>query len=306
MRTRPWHTRRVDHSSDVLLGVLYGDCLGAQYEFGYPDPSRPLIVDESVFGHPPGRGTDDTETTLAVAYGLLDAVADGHLDDPCEHIAQRLLGWLATGPADVGSTTRAGLDTYRRTGDPLTSGGTIDRAISNGSLMRSAPFVLAYANPVRAAAVAAQSSMVTHAHPLVLDCMMAYVSLLGSLLGGTVPEAVEHPAGASAALETAMAHLDRPAGSIPCLGIGYAPYALTLAYWAALSPLADTFTTGVEHIIRAGGDTDTNGAICGAVLAARHGFPSALLRDLDQSRVHEIIDLTERLLALRQPGDAQG
>lgn len=294
------------HSSDVLLGVLYGDCLGAQYEFGYPDPSRPLFVGESVFGHFLGRGTDDTETALAVAYGLLDAARDGHLDDPCEHIADRLLAWLATGPADVGGTTRGGLDTYRRTGDPLTSGGTSDRSISNGSLMRSAPFALAYADPVQAATVAARSSRVTHGHPVVLDSVTAYVSLLGSLLSGLPQVTAERPTGASAQLETAVEHLDKPAKSIPCSGIGHAPYALTLAYWAAFSPLADTLSAGIEHVIRAGGDTDTNGAICGAVLAARHGFPGTLVRHLDQHRVHEVIDLTERLLTLRQPGDAQG
>lgn len=299
-------TDLVDHSLDVLLGVLYGDCLGAQYEFGHPDPSRPLIVGESVFGHPPGRGTDDTETTLAVACGLLDAAADGHLNDPCEHIARRLVAWLATGPADVGSTTRAGLDTYRRTGDPLTSGGTSDRSISNGSLMRSAPFVLAYADPVQAATVAARSSMVTHGHPVVLDCVTAYGSLLGSLLSGTPPQAAQHATGASAALETAVAHLDRPARSIPCSGIGHAPYALTAAYWAAISPMADSFAAGIEHVIRAGGDTDTNGAICGAVLAARHGFPGVLVRHLDQRRVHEVIDLNERLLTLRRSGAGRG
>ncbi|MBA3369461.1 MAG: ADP-ribosylglycohydrolase family protein [Geodermatophilaceae bacterium] len=55
---------------DMLLGVLYGDCLGAPYEFSSGPLTGPLQVGPSVFGHPAGHGTDDTETTIAVAQGL--------------------------------------------------------------------------------------------------------------------------------------------------------------------------------------------------------------------------------------------
>ena len=39
---------------DMLLGVLYGDCLGAPYEFSSGPLTGPLQVGPSVFGHPAG------------------------------------------------------------------------------------------------------------------------------------------------------------------------------------------------------------------------------------------------------------
>lgn len=56
-----------ERALDVLLGVLYGDCLGAAYEFQSGPLAGPITVGRSTFGHPAGRGTDDTETTIAVA-----------------------------------------------------------------------------------------------------------------------------------------------------------------------------------------------------------------------------------------------
>ena len=288
-----------DRRSTLLLGVLHGDALGAGYEFGTPDPDEPLEIRRSLFGHPAGRGTDDTETTVAVARGLLDAADRGGLDTPEAPIADRLLAWYETGPADVGNATSLGLATYRRTRDPLTSGPDGDRAVSNGSLMRSAPFALAYADPTEAAMAARRSSATTHRHPTVIACVDAYVHLLDALLDDR-PVEPQHPArDVSDVWMLATAHAEHAPVTVPCSGIGHAPYALTLAYWAAISPLADDYETGVELVVRAGGDTDTNGAICGAVLAARHGFPGPLVRSLDVERVHELLDLAEALLALR-------
>ena len=287
-----------DRRADLLLGVLYGDCLGAPYEFSTPDPSQPLTVGESIFGHPPGCGTDDTETTLAVVYGLLDAADQGVLDHPERSIADRLLEWFEGAPADVGNTTRRGLATYARTRDPLISGPDGPYSISNGSLMRSAPFVLAYPDPVNAAEIAARSSMVTHRHPMVLACVEAYVRLLAALLDGRPVAPEGAPAAVYDAYRAAVRVAERLPGDLPCPGIGHARYALSVAYWAAVSPLADSFEEGIEHVVRLGGDTDTNGAICGAVLAARHGFPGELVEHLGAQRVHEVAVAAAGLLRI--------
>lgn len=264
------------HEVDTLLGVLVGDCLGAPYEFRTGPITGPIKVGPSVFGHPAGHGTDDTETTIAVARGLAATTAP---DAALTNIADNLATWLASKPADVGGTTRAGLDRWNRTGD-LYGGLASERSIANGALMRSAPFALL---PSRVAVeLAVASARLTHAHPVVLAGVAVYVELLQQLLAGrrivigdtlTVPDLTR-----AVAVDT-LEQVPPPTG-------GYAPYALSLALWCATR--APDFNSGIDAVIRLGGDTDTNGAICVAVLAARHGIPATTTTRLAASRIDEL------------------
>lgn len=276
-----------ERALDVLLGVLYGDCLGAAYEFQSGPLAGPITVGRSTFGHPAGRGTDDTETTIAVAQGLIAAAHDHQ--PATEAIADQLLTWYERHPPDVGGTTAQGLSRYRETGDPRT-GATTPHSVANGSLMRSTPFALIRGDGV---ALAADSSRTTHAHPDVLACVRAYVWMVQSLLDGDRVDStmIKDVAGHDLGLHTGLGLAE-----IPCAGIGHAIYALDLAIWAATS--ASDFGGAIESIIQLGGDTDTNGAICGGVLAARFGFPDALAANLDRDRVHELQGLAGQLVRI--------
>jgi ADP-ribosylglycohydrolase len=63
--------------------------------------------------------------------------------------------WSSTGGCfDIGNATRAALESYARSGDPLAGSSDPERA-GNGALMRLAPVVIAYAHdPVAAVAQA--------------------------------------------------------------------------------------------------------------------------------------------------------
>lgn len=262
---------QITQAFNLMAGVLYGDCLGAPYEFSQPKADEPLVVSKSIFGHKAGRGTDDTETTLAVANGLIRARREGS-DNPTRAIAEELLSWYRSAPLDVGGTTGFGLRNFAQTGDPMTGQVSLNSQ-ANGSLMRSAPFAILPNGPE----LAVLSSMTTHAHPVVLMCVRAYVEMLQMLLSGRAyPRTLN----------------SRDIREIPGGG-GYVYYAFQLAIWAATE--ADDFESGLEEVIRLGGDTDTNGAICGAVLAARFGFPMKLVEALDSDRVVELIDLAAQL-----------
>ena len=92
--------------------------------------------------------------------------------------------------------------------------------------------------------------------------------------------------------------------------MGFTLLALTAAlisYWRA-----ENFEAGLSEIVEAGGDTDTNGAIVGAVLGARFGrtgIPSRWLRRVDEIRTGRVPmeSLADRLAMLagggRRPGD---
>lgn len=276
-----------ERARDVLLGVLYGDCLGAAYEFETGPLTGPIKIGTSTFGHPAGRGTDDTETTVAVAQGLVDAAHDH--ESATKAIADRLLAWYEERPPDVGGTTANGLLSYAGTRDPRT-GSSAPNTVANGSLMRSAPFALINGD---GADLAVDSSRTTHAHPAVLGCVRAYVWMLQSLLDGARIDLdmIEDVAGDDLGLHPGVELAD-----VPCAGIGHAIYALDLAIWAATN--AADFKDSMETIIRLGGDTDTNGAICGAILAARFGFPDDLRPDLDHDRVQELQELAGKLVTI--------
>ena len=49
--------------------------------------------------------------------------------------------------------------------------------------------------------------------------------------------------------------------------------------WAAVTPLG--FEAALRQIVEAGGDTDTNGAVVGAVLGARYGASAIPQRWMD-------------------------
>lgn len=276
-----------DRARDVLLGVLYGDCLGAAYEFMNGPLTGPIKIGTSTFGHPAGRGTDDTETTVAVAHGLVDAAHDHQ--SATKAIADRLLTWYEGHPPDVGGTTAHGLLSFRDTGNPR-SGATALNTVANGSLMRSAPFALISGDGTD---LAVDSSRTTHAHPAVLGCVRVYLWMLQSLLDGAQIDLdmIEDVAGADLGLHPGIQLAD-----IPCAGIGHAIYVLDLGIWAATK--AADFQEAMESIIRLGGDTDTNGAICGAILAARFGFPDDLVTDLDRDRVASLRRLAGKLVAV--------
>ncbi len=196
------------------------------------------------------------------------------------------MAWYDGRPADVGGTTAGGLSSYRVSGDPR-AGSVGSRSVANGSLMRSAPFALIEGD---AAELAADSSRTTHAHPEVLACVRLYVRMLQLLREG---QPVDPDQLADLAERQLHLHPGAELADIPCGGAGHAVYAVDLAVWAAT--MARDFTGGIAEIVRTGGDTDTNGAICGAILAARFGFPDSLSNDLDSVRVMELETLADRL-----------
>lgn len=60
----------------------------------------------------PGQITDDTEMSLAVAWGVID-----NYEDPLERIGQRFVDWYNTNPKDIGITIRCVIKDYKTCGD---------------------------------------------------------------------------------------------------------------------------------------------------------------------------------------------
>ena len=140
---------------DGIMGVAVGDALGLPVQF----LSREELVEDPVTGMRPcdlyrspiGTWSDDTAMTMA----MLDSIKRlGRVD--AEDIMQNFVKWLYENAfsandqcIDVGATCYYGIENYKNHGDIYTCGKTGEFANGNGSLMRTMPICLYYAEKVK-------------------------------------------------------------------------------------------------------------------------------------------------------------
>lgn len=255
---------RLARAQGCLLGQVIGDSLGALVEFSdaatiarrFRHGVRDL-ADGGVWGILAGQPTDDTEMALALARSIL---RQGGYD------AQAALGayrdWLRSGPFDVGATTRAGLQ-----GAPNAA------SEANGSLMRVSPIgVWAAGDPARAAAAAREDSRLTHPNAACVEACAGFAAAIAAgIASGDRAEmlraALEHAKGA------AREAIERGASGEPprdfVTSRGWVRIALQNAFRQLMH--APNMEEGIVATVAEGGDTDTNGAIAGALLGAAYG-----------------------------------
>jgi len=252
-----------------LLGQIAGDNLGALVESGtaaeiaarHPDGPRRL-EDGGHWGILAGQPTDDSEMALALARAVVGA---GTYDDG--KVLEAYRAWYRTGPFDVGNTTRAALVGY-----------LVADSQANGSLMRASPLAI-FAHRSRAeeaAELGRRDSALTHPNPVCRDAVAAFVIAASRAIArGGEPEGAYEAALAwarSAAVPPVAEALVRAASEPPSCDeghIGWVLVALQNAFHELLH--APSVEAGVVATVRRGGDTDTNGAVAGALLGAVHG-----------------------------------
>lgn len=279
-------TSKNDRVSGVLVGQAVADALGMGYEFGYKPlqpGERAVMRSGAMFST--GHWTDDTEQAIVVALAGADptAVADG------------LLGWINTGPRDVGISTRTVLggawnaqevmDRSRRYGEFLASKpkrpGFLP-GMANGSLMRTGPVALAHLdNAVALAKAAREVSDVTHYDPTgytgdacviwsVLISIAVHQGAGNFDLGPACQDAIGYIPQARQAFwtEVVTSELLRP--GIPEGKNGSA----VGAFKVALNAIAHTssYYDAIQRAIGAGHDTDTTAAITGMLAGALYGM----------------------------------
>lgn len=265
-----------------LLGQMVGDALGTTVEFSsaaairarYPQGLR-SVVGGGPFQVRPGQVTDDTELALALARSLAAFGADR------DEVARAYLRWYRGGPFDVGGTTARALGLEGRLRDLRAAdlaAAASESSQANGSLMRCAPIALfAAEDPAWAAELARADSGLTHPHDACREACAAYVRGLAVLLAGGDSRAAHQ-----AALDEASSAAGRGCGVYESLtlaaeeapildgaDIGWVRLALQNAFYRLLH--AGGFEEGLVATVMAGGDTDTNGCIAGALLGARFG-----------------------------------
>ena len=211
---------------------------------------------------------------------------------------------------DIGNTTRAALERFEATGDPW-CGSNDPFTAGNGSIMRLAPVVLAFAaSPTEAIAMAARSSRTTHgARDAVDGCRYLAALLLGALGGaskeqllggvfGPVPDLWVGEPLATAIIEVAAGSFRRR-NPPDIRGTGHVVRSLEAALWAFHH--GGSFRDGALLAINLGDDADTTGAVYGQLAGAFYGetqIPEEWRRQVVAAA--KISGIAEQLCALAQ------
>ncbi|MFD1564123.1 ADP-ribosylglycohydrolase family protein [Haloarchaeobius amylolyticus] len=284
----------------ILLGLACGDALGRPVEFQAPDRIKRIhgqvteMLAHGTHGQPAGTITDDTEMALCIARSLVE-----HGTFEPEDIAARFVDWKQSGPFDIGIMTSSALQRIQN-GESWDEAGQREWQASmegsnagNGSLMRCAPYAIAYRNePAELVDISRQSSAITHADPRCQWSCALFNRTLANLLtgverpletildniGSELPDDVRNAVGPV----TAARH-GEPA-DISLENSGYVVTTLQAGLYHGLT--AETAEDAIVDAVMMGGDTDTIGAVTGAVAGARFGdgaLPERWLTEINEA-----------------------
>jgi ADP-ribosyl-[dinitrogen reductase] hydrolase len=283
-----------------LVGQVAGDSLGGLVEFrsaasiakAYPAGVRDL-ADGGHWDILAGQPTDDSEMALMLARAIVKA---GKFDPAS--VLEGYAYWYGSSPFDMGTTTSQALsaaaNAARAKRDAVAAAALAASQTSqaNGALMRVAPLgVFGHAaDPGQVMAWARADAKLTHPHPVCQDASavfaaaVAYAVRTGAAAGDVyrfareLADAENLHADLRATLAVAEAG---PPGDFQHQ-MGWVRIALQNAFHqllrtagpSAASPTAATPHAALVDTVGRGGDTDTNAAICGALVGAVHGVPA--------------------------------
>jgi ADP-ribosylglycohydrolase/fructose-1,6-bisphosphatase/inositol monophosphatase family enzyme len=272
------------------LGQLAGDALGSLVEFQdarsiqqrYPQGVR-LLANSDTWHTLAGQPTDDSELALMLARSLVQT--ERFVPSA---IAAAYAYWYRSHPFDLGGTTQQALSAISHAinqgSDPIAAAQQSVNAISqsNGGLMRISPLAL-FGHAVTDAQLAEWAridAQLTHPHPVCQDANALFVvAVRHALTTGNPPRAVYEYAKTWATQTNLRVEVQQwlaAAATQPpedySTQMGWVKIALQNAFYQLLH--APSLEEGVINTVIQGGDSDTNGAIVGALLGAVYGYES--------------------------------
>jgi len=282
----------------VLLGTAVGDSLGlpaenlppGRIQKRWPGPWTQRFVFDR------GMVSDDTEHTMFVAQCLTEGTADA--DSFQRKLAWKLRWWLLCIPAGIGfATLRAILKLWL--GFPPSHSGVF--SAGNGPAMRSTLIGAYFAGDfVQIREHVRASTRLTHTDPkaetaaLAVALTASWAVGRGSSMDASLKEIRDYwiSAGPDDAdwialvqkIVEAHGRQSTVAEFAQEIGLtkgvtGYAYHTVPVALYAWLRHFGD-YRAGLESVLNCGGDTDTVGAITGALLAINSPIPDEWIAGL--------------------------
>lgn len=304
----------LDRFRGVILGLAAGNALGLPVEGEsahairrhHPGGITEVSVEER------DRPWDDD---LAQAAVLAEVLLESEELDP-EVFAARLVVWARENGRGIGGLTQTAIEELERNHSSQEASRVAweRNAMSNagnGAVMRCPPVALRHlrsgADLVRTART---SALVTHYDARCEWSTVVTAVALANCLSGRpagvqdLAIAVEAIGGqgwlADSIAQVAEAVHDVKGTTLEALELdnpvdmGYTLKAMQVALWCMAQ--SGGFEQTVVAVVNEGGDTDTNGAVAGAVMGARHGASSIPSRWLDNiAGIPQLTDLADRL-----------
>src|SRR3954451_9206459 len=285
----------------ALIGLAVGDALGAPVEGVGADDLDGKHTDMTgggLYGLRPGQGTGATEMALQLATSLVQV---GGYD--ANHALGSYIDWYRTDPPGMSDHMRqvlgsveGGSDAYRATSAVHVDVGA---NVGNGAVVRATPIGIAFAGreeALRDATVA--DAALTHFDPLPGKVALLHNQVISWALTGGPPlvfRQLKDPEWLDDRIEDVV--IPATAGVL-----GYAVALSKSESGSALAAIAiglaaffnsDDFEQGVTWAVNLGGDSDSNGAVTGALLGVRFGIagiPERWLSVLERKAELEGID----------------
>ncbi|MFP4380588.1 MAG: ADP-ribosylglycohydrolase family protein [Candidatus Sumerlaeia bacterium] len=269
-----------------LLGQLAGDALGSLVEFQSPEKIRHKypqgvreLADGGTWNTIAGQPTDDSEMALLLARML---VRTGAYDSGTA--LKEYQYWLHSEPFDCGMTIAGGLQ-----GNPNPD------SQANGAMMRVSPLGIFGAKaPLESVSEwAMRDAALTHPNLICQQANALFTMAIAHAIatGGTPDELYKRIRqwANDMEVEPALRQIIEKAANEPPEDYVHLQGWVLIAFQNALYQLlhAPDLEEGVVDTIMRGGDTDTNAAICGALLGAvwgRESVPDQWLNCLQNCR----------------------
>lgn len=259
----------------TIVGAITGDIVGSRWEFGGCKTKDFPLFDCHCFA------TDDTFLTLAIGEALLEFLSSG--GDLSALASQKLKEW-ACAHADVGYGESFIDWVVNDRSQPYNSWG-------NGAAMRVSLCGWAAKSLEEAASYSNAVTKVTHNHPeglagarIIAECVFL------ARTGCKMSEIREYVEANYKKLNHTVDEI-RPDYDFDISCQGTVPPALVCFFEST------SFEDAIRNAISLGGDSDTLGAICGAVAGAYWGVPSGIVdatRFFLDDRCKDTIGMCER------------
>lgn len=291
----------------TLLGLAVGNALGLPVE-SWPSSEIRRLYPRGLRDIRPAEATlpwdDDLAQAVIVAEAILTHDTLGHDD-----LAARLLEWAESNGRGMGAQTRAVINALNH-GMAASDAARIvwERAgnmpAGNGAVMRSAPVAMRWrGDGAKLQEETERSARVTHHDPRCSWSAYAVNYAIAETLNGRVPsiagvaDALERAEVGPHTLEAVRTVSGRTLERLALDGrtMGFTLKAMQVGMWC-LEHCQD-FEESLLMVIHAGGDTDTNGAVAGAVLGALHGadgIPERWIQGIP--RRERLTEIADRLL----------
>jgi poly(ADP-ribose) glycohydrolase ARH3 len=295
-----------------LLGLALGDAVGAPFE-GSSQGVKPDFqnkLPELL------RYTDDTEMAIGVAESLI-AAGGFHSDHMARTFVENYHPFRGYGPGTAAILTMVGRGINWREANTIVFK---EGSFGNGAAMRAAPLGLYFSSRKELLRAAVEeASSITHSHPLGKEGAVILASAVATILtqGGQFEKtSFLHTISENTMLETYREKLhiirnlyqkeDRIDSIVHALGNSILAHESVPAALFAFMQYGEDFKKTIEFCISLGGDTDTIGAMAGALsgcLVGANSLPHDWLGRLENKGKGRqyLQDISERLYTVQLP-----